>query len=366
MLFLAFTIALPMEAVTKPVLHKNSQKSKFTQVKKFIRKHQAVFATIGAAGVLALVWYLVPEGKRQKSLPVAPPRINPTANYPVRERIAVVGASECDVREVVLQPGVQAGNWEHRLVDGHNGRYAWQHPATGEQLFAIQDGVGQDIREYVTQNGQHRYWPNEVGLLNRLVNRIAVRFGLDQPVVIRQLPVARQDDNTCAYHAYKNCQLILNELEDPRGDLADQLNDPNAAENFIDGWRDYILRNHPNLCGVHNGNRAGEWLHPQGVQHLVNLEHDQNRVTIVDSGRFQERLAQNPLAVQPPFDLPNQHQNRDFVHGFVIQDRDHWLTAVLRRVGGRIEWLIADSNNLPAFNRAGLMHLMASIHGRVV
>lgn len=321
-----------MDSVCAPIAQQRAQRTnlkkifntKITQAKQFIRKHQAACAALGAAGVMALVFYLVPN------------------------RVRSLNDNPGNVPQIILQPGVQQGNWNPHLVDGYNGDYAWRELQTNNRLFVVRGRV-----------------PNR----NQAVpehNPIGIRFRLENQILVRQLQVARQEGNTCAYHALKNCQLILDELQNPQGNLDERLRDPQVVHDRIEYWRNYILAQHRDHCSVRDGQGAGDWLHPEGLQELVNLEDENNRITVVDAGRFQERLAQNPLALPRPFDFDVQNPNDDFVHGFVVQDRAHWLTAVVRRIRGRIEWWIVDSNNQPAFNRAGLMHLLARLHGRPI
>lgn len=342
MLVLAFSLAVPLEAMAAQQSHGQVEKSQKQssapkkslreQVQHFIRKHKTVFSVLGVAGALAFVLYLAPQ--RVRTLNEQP--------WNVEQVVAPVGASQCPVRQIVLQPGVQQGNWTPHLVDGNNGDYAWRDLQTNQRLFVAR-GARLNRNQAMPERSQ-----------------IAVRFQLNEPIRVRQLHVVPQAGNTCAYHALKNCQLILDELENPQGNLAARLTDPGFARDRIGRWRAHILAHHAHRCSMQDG----QWLHPEGLRELVNLEGENNRITVVDAGQFQERLVQNPFALPQPFDL-NANPNGDFVHGFLVQDRAHWLTAIVRRVRGHIEWLIVDSNNQPAFNRAGLMHLLARLHGRI-
>jgi hypothetical protein len=337
MLILAFSLAVPLEAVVAQQSHgqvKKSQKQSSVpkktlgeQVQQFIHKHKTVFSVLGVAGALAILLYFAPQ--RTRLLNEGP--------WDVEQVVAPVGASQCPVRQTILQPGVQQGNWTPHLVDGNNGHYALRNL--------------QNQRLFMPRLPDHKVGER---------NQIAMRFQLNEAIRVRQLHVVPQIGNTCAYHALKNCQLILDELENPQGNLDAQLTDPALVRDRIGRWRAHIVAHHPHRCSV----RDGQWLHPEGLRELVNLENENNRITVVDAGRFQERLVQNPFALPQLFDLA-ANPNRDFVHGFVVQDRAHWLTAVVRRVRGQIEWFIVDSNNQPAFNRAGLMHLLARLHGQI-
>lgn len=363
MLILAFSLAMPLEAMTAQPDHiqieksqKKSIKSKkslFEQVQQFIHKHQMMLTTIGALGAFLFVAYIIPKApdkvvrpKQQENphqqpirLQVFPP-IDQLNLQPVDNGYYFhVGESQCPgIGVVVLQPGVHQGNWNPHLVDGNNGHYALRN-SRNQRVF---------VPRLPNRNAGER-------------NPIAIRFQLNQPIHVCQLRVVRQLGDTCAYHALKNCQLILNELENPQGNLDARLNDPVFAREQIGRWREHIVARHPQLCS----DRDGQWLHPAGLHELVRREGENNRITVVDAGRFQEHLAQNPFALPQLYNINARHEGHDFVHGFVVQDRAHWLTAVVRRVHGQIEWLIVDSNNLPAFNRAGLMHLLARLHGRV-
>jgi hypothetical protein len=342
MLILAFSLAVPLEAMAAQQSHgqvkKNQKqdtapkKSLRGQIQQFIQKHKIVFTVLGVAGALAFLLYLAPQ--RTRLLNEDP--------WNVERVLAPVGASQCPVHQIVLQPGVQQGNWTPHLVDGNNGNYAWRNLRNNRREF-----VPHGRKLNLNQARPER-------------NQIAVRFQLNEPIRVRQLHVVPQAGDTCAYHALKNCQLILDELENPQGNLDVRLTDPALVQDRIGRWRDHILEHPARPCSVQDG----QWLHPEGLRELVNLEHENNRITVVDAGRFQEQLVRDPLALPQPLDL-NANPNHDFVHGFLVQDRAHWLTAVVRRVQGQIEWLIVDSNNQLAFNRAGLMHLLARIHGRI-
>jgi len=358
MLILAFSLAMPLDAMVAQQPHEQVKKSKKQSIvpkkslrghiQQFIRKHKTTLATIGALGAFLLVACLVPKTKLNTGQPAQPSQqANPPLEHLDQMRRAIghpfnVGQSQCvGLGEVALQPGIQRGNWTPHLVDGNNGDYAWRNLRNNQRVF-VPHGAGLNRNEAFPERSQ-----------------IAVRFRLQEPIRVRQLAVVPQVGDTCAYHALKNCQLILDELENPQGNLAARLTDPALVRDRIGRWRDHILANHPQRCSVQDG----QWLHPEGLRELVNLEND-NRITVVDAGRFQEQLVRDPLALPQPYDL-NADPNRDLVHGFVVQDRAHWLTAVFRRVRGQIEWLIVDSNNQPAFHRAGLMHLLARLHGRI-
>lgn len=342
MLILAFSLAMPLEAMAVQASHgqvkkgqnqgNSPKKSLREQVQQFVKKHKTVFTVLGVAGALAILLYLAPQ--RMRLLNEDP--------WNVEQVLAPVGASQCPARQIALQPGVQQGNWTPHLVDGNNGDYAWRNLRNNQRVFMPHG------RKLNLNQARPEY------------NQIAVRFQLNEPIRVRQLHVVPQAGNTCAYHALKNCQLILDELGNPQGNLDARLTDPALVRDRIGRWRAHILRDHAHRCSVEDG----QWLHPEGLRELVNLEGENNRITVVDAGQFQERLVQNPFALPQPFDL-NANPNGDFVHGFLVQDRAHWLTAIVRRVRGHIEWLIVDSNNQPAFNRAGLMHLLARLHGRI-
>jgi hypothetical protein len=294
--------------------------------------------------------------------------------YPVRESSSLVGTSHCAVREVVLQPGLQQGSWNHRFVDGNDGRYSWRHIDSGERLFAFGDGGRENIQEFQNEQGEHRYGRDELPRMEPLHNPISLCFGLDHEIPIRQLQVCKGRGHACAYNAYKNCRLIVQELTHPRGNLQKQLESSDVVYELLGAqgelgelgrWRGHILNNHLEMCAIKDGIHAGGRLHPEGLHELINLEQENHRVTVIPAGRFQEHFAQDPLEIRCEYTLP-KNPDEDIAHGFMFQDCDHWLTAVLRRSHGRIDWLIADSNNNPAFNRLGLMHLLASLQGKKI
>lgn len=334
-------------------------KEKVAQVKHFIRKHKSALGCIGLIAGLGIAVYLLP-----------------TDQYPERmDRIHErVGESNCDMRQVVLRPGIKHDTWEHRVVDGNDGRYAWQVQGHEGRFFARTHH--DNPHELLSENGEQSFNSRDFqGPMNRFVNVYTIRFQLDRALPIRQLQVVQQRGNTCAYHALKNCRLIMQELIRPQGNLQTQLDSPEVVQDLIgiEGqrqalgrWRGHIVQNHLHLCSIQEGDYIGEWLHPEGLQELINHENEQDTVTMMPAGRFQEQLLQNPLERDPLFDVNENDPDQDVVHGFVVQNRAHWITAVLRKVGDRIEWLIADSNNQDAFNRVAIWHLLANLHGRHV
>lgn len=350
MLVLSVSLAFPFEgfALSEPAqIEMKVKKPELSLQKKFYRfvhKHQRALSVLGMLGVLALMLYVVPQGRIE---PPQLPRFRPLNLNPahVNEAGIAVGASQCVAHQIMLQPGIHHGNWTPHLVDGNDGRYAWRDLANGHRQFVVRTNL--DTGEY-----EH--------------NHINIHFQLQDPIRISQLRVLPQRGDSCAYHALKNCQLILDEFHHQRGNLMQRLQDPALAQERLARWQAHILRNHRNRCSVQEGARAGDWLHPEGLRELVNLEGEEQRITVVDAGRFQERLAQNPFDVPRAFNLHAIPAHGDWAHGFLVQDRAHWLTAVVRREQGQFEWLIVDSNNRAAFNLAGLMHLLASLHGRPV
>ncbi len=329
------------------------------KIKHIICKNKKTLSACALIGGFVLLIYFLPTANR-------------IANIQIGNREHLIGNSLCNVREIVLVPDQYQETWNHRLVDGNGGRYAWRHNQTGERVFAVlndpYDVKGRTIVRFENEDGEQRFVAGEVVHMQRLFNVINVQFRLNRILPIRQLEVFRQQGDTCAYHAFKNCRLILFELLQPQGNLQQQLQSNEIVNEFIGDrgnylgrWPTHILQNHPNLCAIRDGQRAGDWLHCEGLQQLINFEHDEQHVSLVSSGRFQERLAQNPLVLPR---VINEQDHENIVHGFLIQDRDHWLTAVMRKVRGNIEWLIADSNNMAAFNRAGLIHLLANLYGQ--
>lgn len=287
-------------------------------------------------------------------------------------REGVIGQSACDILEVV----VPQGN-EREIV-----HHIFERPAVLDPV-----ALAQGVRHFIDGEVQHHIIQN--------------RFRLANPAQIVQLRSADQaPGGSCAYHATKNCMVILNEIANPQGTLENQLQGNDLCNQLFgqEGeWRRRILAG-PYL---RNGDcfRNGDWLGGNAVQNIVDHERrvriapandPANRglladfntpITVIeDANRINhpDPVINATQAVR--IELANAIQaNLPYTHGFIFntartengrvpaRDNGHWLAAVLHRnAQGEIKWYCANSTNWSLLHNGVLRDLIAAVQGAAV
>jgi len=284
----------------------------------------------------------------------------------------VVGNSACDVQQAIV-PQNEVREITHHLFEREPQIDPIATAARGENVWV--DGVA-----------QHR--------------EVNARFRLNNPAQIMQLRSANQEaqGGACAYHAAKNCMVILNALANPNAnDLQLQLEGQDLCEQlfgFQNGvWRRMILDGQY----IRNGDcmRGGDWLSGHAVQDIVNRELARREllaanvnapITVIENA---DAIA-HPQHNDPMFNATQVARdglaaavaaNQPYTHGFIFnvargrivagqpvaprREGGHWLAAVLHRnAAGEIRWYNANSS----FQRAilespTLRDLIAAVQG---
>lgn len=230
------------------------------------------------------------------------------------------------------------------------------------------------------------------------------RFQLHNPAQIVQLRCANQVGPECAYHALKNCMVILNQLAHPQdNDLQLQLADDALGQQMFGFdanqrhgvWRQRILteRDHGRIP---NGecDQYGDWLRGDAVQNIIDYERrpaddrprlliNQNTpITVIEDARMIGNPVIDPTqAARAALANPGV-----YTHGFVFNTartaidrhgmpyvprgggRGHWLAAVMHRnAQGAVQWFVANSYDQHSIlHSPTLRDLIAAVQGAQV
>lgn len=264
------------------------------------------------------------------------------------------------------------------------------------------------IMEWVAPQGynqtiQHVRYDRAPGQEGDVVpQNVQVQYRLDNQTPIIQLRVAGQwFDASCAYHATKNCMMMINELVDGQGDVQHQLMGERMCQDLFGQngvWRQLILADPANL---RHGDcmQGGDWLSGEAVRQIVEHERreDDGNLRLLRDRNVPITIIENAYNIAHPVDDPvfnatqvahnelaqAQQNNQVYTHGFIFnsartrivngqpvapaRDNGHWMAAVVHRnAQGQIQWYCANSSNRSMFQYPVLQDLIVAVQGAQV